>query len=86
MENIVDKIKRCYIEKKNRKVSCVFERNKDIYEYCLNILNQNDWFETAENVFIAIAHNIFDRVLCKNCNQPIKVKKAIYGRTNYCCA
>lgn len=86
MENIVDKIKRCYIEKKNRKVSYVFERNKDIYGYCLKILNQNDWFETAENVFIAIAHNIFDVVLCKNCNQPIKVKKAIYGRTNYCCA
>lgn len=83
---MIQKIKRCYLEKKNRKVSFVFDSNKDIYEYCLRKLEENQWFETVENVFIAIAHNIFDTVLCKNCNKPLEVKKAIYGRINYCCA
>jgi hypothetical protein len=24
-------------------------------------------------------------VLCKNCNNPLKVEKAIYGKHVYCC-
>jgi hypothetical protein len=47
-------------------------------------LNENSWFENIKNVFIAIAHNIFETVLCGNCNKPLVVEKAIYGRQVYC--
>jgi len=56
-----------------------------VKEFCQQILDSNSWFENIKNVFIAIGHNVFDTILCRNCNQPLKVEKAIYGRHFYCC-
>ena len=62
-----------------------FKRNPQVKEYCQQFLNSNSWFQNIKNVFLAIGHNIFDTVLCRNCKQPLKVEKAIYGRHFYCC-
>lgn len=61
-----------------------FQNNPQIEEYCKNILLNNPWFQNIKNVFIAIGHNIFDTILCRNCKKPLKVKNAIYGRHFYC--
>lgn len=84
-QQIINKIQKYYKKSQSRNLDKFFLQNPDIELYCNNIIKNIPWFKTLRNVFIAIAHNIFDIVLCKQCNQPLKVQKAIYGRTLYCC-
>ena len=84
-QQIINKIKKYYNKSQSRNLDKFFSSNPDVELYCNNILKSIPWFQKLRNVFIAISHNIFDIVLCKKCNKPLKVQKAIYGRTLYCC-
>ena len=49
------------------------------------LVKEVPWFENLRNAFIAVCHGIHGVVRCRNCGNPLKVEKAIYGRHSHCC-
>ena len=84
-QQIINKIKEHYKKSQSRALKKLFLQNPDVEKHCNDIINNIPWFQTPRNVIIAIAHDIYEIVLCKNCNNPLKVEKAIYGKHIYCC-
>ena len=84
-EQIIKKLQQRYSKNYSRGFDKFIEQNKDLKQALEEMVNQTPWFENIKNAFIAIGHNIYDVVKCKNCNNPLKVKNAIHGHHFYCC-
>lgn len=78
-QQIINKIQKYYNKSQSRNLDKFFSQNRDVENYCNDILKNIPWFQTLRNVFIAISHNIFNVVLCKQCNKPLNVQKAIFN-------
>ena len=84
-EQIIKKLQQRYSKNYAHGFDKFIEQNKDLKQALEEMVNQIPWFENIKNAFIAIGHNIYDVVKCKNCGNPLKVENAIHGHHFYCC-
>ena len=79
-KQINDKIKNLWNKNKGKSFNSFIKQNPDVNEYLEKLVQNEKWFQNKKRAFVCIANNIYEKKLCKLCNQQIDLIKACKGR------